>query len=235
MSLTPYNTNIMQALKWQHNNAPNITALIQQKSDWYETFNDLFWTNWEQNVFDLRSATPFGILIWCVILGVPSQLFGLFGNNAGWAYGNLRKNYIYSGGVVPPPAGVNVLGGNFAAGGNTTILNLQEARWALQLRYASLVSNGTLKFVNFMLNLIFNAGQPWNYAAGKYFYVADSTVDATAGDAPITIAPITGAFNIKYVIGHNMGFSAQFVNLLNSPQYGIAPQFAGSKYTVTVD
>lgn len=302
MALTPYNTNILQALKWQQNKAPNITSLLQQKANWYQQFNTTFWQNWETTVFDLRTAGSFGILIWCIILGVPSQLFGLFGNSRAWAYGPNRQNYVYNEGGTPPP-NANLIGGNFAGGGNTTILNPEEAIWALQLRYAALVSNGRIAFVNFMLNWIFNLGEPWDYAGGKWFYVMDSTgtvvnvtgvtlfangtlISATnytllptgtvifgAGDAPAAAAVLTasgswngtaftalgfgtgdgtalafhltrpvgvqtgtsGPFKIEYRIGPNMGFSSQFINLLNSPQFGITPQFAGSSYTVIVE
>ena len=175
MALTPYDTNILQALKWQQNKAPNITSLIQQKANWYQQFNTTFWQNWETTVFDLRTAGSFGILIWCIILGVPSQLFGLFGNSRAWAYGPNRQNFVYNEGGTPP-ADANLIGGNFAGGGATTILNPEEAIWALQLRYAALVSNGRIAFVNFMLNWIFNSGEPWDFAAGRYFYVADCTV-----------------------------------------------------------
>lgn len=232
MAITPYNTNILQALKWQENNAPNITSLITQKANWYQNFNAQFWQNWTQNVFDLRTANNFGILIWCIILGVPSQLFGLYGNTRAWAYGASRQNYVYSQGGTPPP-GSNTVGGNFAGGGATTVVNLQEARWALMLRYAALVSNGRIAFVNKMLNWIFNGGQPWDYANGKYFYVADETV--APASSPITVAAIANPFDIEYRIGPSMNFSAQFINILSNPQYGIAPQFAGSKYSVIVE
>ena len=305
MSLTPYNTSLLQVLKWMQNQAPNITSLITQKDNWYTNYQWTFWQNWYTNVFNLATANNFGILIWCIILGVPTQVFGLDATTYAWAYGNSRQNYINS--QTPAPPDANLIGGNFAAGGQTTILNLQEARWALQLRYVTLVSNGRLSFINKMLNWIFNNGLPWNFAAGQYFYVADCTlagvpisnavlyangiaispanytintttgaVAFTAGNAPASGATLTwsGSWNsgtiptsspqafgtgngsnlnfvltsppyaavpnptpmtVEFHIGPNMDFSSQFVNLLNSPQYGILPQFAGMGVTVLVD
>lgn len=236
MALTPYDTNILRALKWQQGNAPNVTSLITQKADWYQKNHTDFWTNWEASVFDLRTAGPFGILIWCIILGVPSQLFGLYGNSRGWAYGPNRQNYKYVGDASKAPANANLIGGNFAGGGSTSILSLKEARWALRLRYAALVSNGRIEFVNYMLNWIFNDGKAWDFANKKYFYVADSTiVPVAASPGVVPVAAINGAFKIEYRIGAAMDFSAQFINLLNSPQFGITPQFAGSQYTVIVE
>lgn len=303
MAVTPYNTNILRALKWQQNNAPNITNLLTFKSNWYSQFHFTFWTNWYTNVFNLATCNTFGIMIWCIILGVPSQLFGLYPNTAAWAYGINRQNYVWSG-SQPPPSYANTLGGNFAGGGQTTVLNIQEARWALMLRYAALVCNGRISFINYMLNWIFNNGTPWTMASGNYFYVADCTLQGVAatgvqlfangvlipaanytlnattgaivfgsGHAPANGAaltwsgswnsgtataqafgigtgtalafqltnppggapPVSGAFSLVYHIGPNMGFSAQFVNLLNSPEYGIMPTCAGSSYTVVVD
>jgi hypothetical protein len=223
MALTPYNTSLLQALKWQQNNAPNITALVTQKNNWYLNYQWSFWQNWFTNVFNLATANSFGILIWCIILGVPTQLFGLDSTTYAWAYGNQRQNYINS--QTPAPPDANLIGGNFAAGGQTTILNLQEARWILQLRYASLVGNGRIAYVNKMLNWIFNGGKPWNFAAGQYFYVTDCT-SAINPTAPMVVT---------YHIGPAMGFSAQFVNLLNALQYGILPQFAGMQVSAVVD
>lgn len=297
-NMTPFNGDMTQALKWMQNNAPNIQAMINQKAAWYSKYNDQFWSNWQSGVYDLRTAGPFGFLVWCIILGVPSQLFGLYPVSNGWAFGANRQNFIYSGGAQPS-VNQNTVGGNFAGGGATTILNLNEVRWALQLRYVALVSNGNVKFINRMLQFIFNGGQPWNYPNKKYFYLMDSTgisngltnvaifsngvqvtsgvtVNATTGAVTFTTAPASGAIltwtgtwdayttpsqvqfgtgngsttaftiatprgavvpvanplQMEYRIGAGMNLSSQFVTLLNSPQYGIVPSCAGTKYTV---
>ncbi|AWN08531.1 hypothetical protein HOV04_gp29 [Xanthomonas phage XcP1] len=229
MTLTKYNTDIRQSIKWQQNKAPNIQSIINQKYNWYSQFNEMFWKNWQRDVFTLKTASPFGLLVWCIILGVPSQLFGLYGNTASWAFGPNRQNFKYSG-SLPAPPGANLVGGNFAGGGDTTILSIREARLALLLRYAALVSNGRISYVNRMLNWIFNDGNEWDIESGRYFYVADSTVHQEENG--ISVSPIIGAFNIEYRIGPGMDFSSQFINLLNEPDYGITPQFSGSKYVV---
>jgi hypothetical protein len=231
--MTPYNGDITQSLKWMHNNAPNIQSLVNQKSNWYHQFQTLFWSNWQTTVFDLRTAGAFGLYIWCVILGVPSQGFGLYPQSNGWAFGNNRQNYIWNSTNNPSLPNPNVIGGNFSAGGGSTILNLNEVRLALKLRYVALVSNGRIQFINKMLAFIFNNGQPWTaaqFAAGYYFYVTDSTMAAT--QSLVTTPPVTTPLYLEYRIGKNMGLSAQFVNLLNTTQYGIVPTCAGSSYLV---
>lgn len=228
--MTPPNMSILQAMKWMQNNAPNIQSLVKQKSDWYQQFQTNFWENWKVNVFDLRTANPFGIMVWCTILGVPSSLFGLYAaGNTSWAYGAFRQNYVYSGTdpFLPDP---NTLGGNFFGGGNTTILNIQEARWILMLRYAALVSNGRLSLMNHMLRWIFNDDQPWDFP-GKYYFYA---IDATAPDAQTLVptAPVVGAMKMEFRIGANFPVSAQFISTISNQVYGIMPTAAGVSYTV---
>lgn len=175
MSMTPWNGNIEQALKWMHSNAPNIRMLIQQKAAWMQNYHTAFWDSWKTSVLDLRTAGPFGLMVWCIILGVPSQLFGLQSAANAWAYGPERQNYKYSGADPSLPVEKQSPGGNFYGGGNTTLLNLDEVRWALMLRYAALVGNGRIEYINRILAFIFNGGEPWDASTGRWFYVMDCT------------------------------------------------------------
>jgi hypothetical protein len=224
MTMQVWNGDIEQALKWMHSNAPNIQSLIMQKKAWYAKYQDQFWADWQANVFNLDTANNFGLMIWCIILGVPSQLFGLYPPDRAFAYGEFRQNFVGSTGPNPSP------GGNFYGGGEFTLLTAKEIRWALKLRYSMLVGNARLMYINRMLNWIFNDGLPWDIAGGKYVYVTDVT-----GDAGQIKPPPGSAFQLVYHCGPNMGFSAQFINLLNATQYGILPQAAGSKTTVIQD
>lgn len=224
-----YNGDIHQALKWLQNKAPNINSLIDQKARWYAQNQDQFWTNWENNVFDLSTANSFGIMVWCIILGVPSSLFGLYPDQpTSWAYGPDRQNFIYKGGD-PSFVDPNTIGGNFFGGGNSTILNLQEARWILRLRYLALISNGNLSFTNYMLRWIFNGGESWDFASKRYFYVTDSTAPAQT----LTLTPpVTEDFHIEYRIGAGFVVSDQFINTLNLQEHGLVPVGAGVSYEV---
>jgi len=228
MTMTPYNGDLTQALKWLQNNAPNIQSLVNQKANWYTQFNDQFWADWETNIFNISTANPFGIMIWCIILNVPASLFGLYvTGQTSWAYGANRQNYVYS--ALHVESNPNTVGGNFYGGENTTIVNIQEARWVLMLRCAALVSNGRLSYINQMLKFIFNSNQAWNFPGKSYFYVTDSTAPA---QTLVPTAPVTTPFYMEYRIGLNFSVSSQFINILNSPQYGIVPTCAGSKYLV---
>lgn len=102
MTMTPYNTDLTRALKWMHNNAPNIQSIITQKANWYSKYNDQFWANWEANVFDIRTANAFGLVVWCIILGIPLSLFNFEPNTNAFAYGPQRGNFLDGGGHTLP-------------------------------------------------------------------------------------------------------------------------------------
>jgi Protein of unknown function (DUF2612) len=227
MTMVPFNGDITQAMKWMQNNAPNIQLMVSKKSDWYTQYHTTFWNDWETNVFDLGTANTFGLMIWCIILGLPASLFGLYPLNVTWAYGPNRKNYIESG--LNSPVNPETIGGNFYGGGDSTIINLTEVRWALQLRYVALVSDGRISFINKMLRFIFNGDRAWNFAGKRYFYVTDITAPAQTLTPSV---PVNKPLYMEYRIGAGLPISGQFLNLMNSPQYGIVPSCAGTSYKV---
>jgi hypothetical protein len=260
MTMTPYNPDLTRSLKWMQNNAPNIQAIIQAKQTWYTKYNTGFWNNWEENIFNLETANAFGLVVWCIILGLPLDIFVFDPITNAFAYGAQRGNFldgggnvapiqfvgttlaIQSGGVTVPPAnwslnetsdaitftappnegaaltwtgtvtqqntgqtmivqqprqfgtgtGVqtvfslipsdsenyNQVGNNFYGGGSNVVGLLSEIRYACQLRYIALVSNGRQQWINQMLQYIFNNGQPWNFPGKEYFYLTDNTMAA---------------------------------------------------------
>lgn len=182
--MTPYDVQISRSLKWMHNKAPSLTQLVLSKERWYQENQKQFWSDWLANVFDLRTADDFGMLVWCMILGVPSENFSFAPPKHQFAYGDLRENFVWSGardgsGKPVDPLG-NDIGGNFSAGRSGSVYDPEEIRRLLQIRYASLISDGSLSFVNFMLRWVFNNGQPWDFANKRYFYCADETLAASA-------------------------------------------------------
>lgn len=257
MTMTPYSGDITRSLKWLQNNAPRIQSIIQQKADWYSKYNDAFWTNWQENVFDIRTANAFGLVVWCIILGIPLSTFNFQPNTNAFAFGPQRGNFLDGGGNTAPisfvdtpvfyangtpvssssytlnatagtitystapatgtqlswtatvqqpetaqhltitqprvfgtgngtattfsiipsnSAHYNEVGFNFYGGGAQNVGLLNEIRYACQLRYVALVSNGRQQWINQMLNYIFNGGQPWDFPNKKYFYLTDNTI-----------------------------------------------------------
>lgn len=171
-----YNDNILQHLKWLQNEAPNITAILEAKAEWRNTYHDAFWESWEKDVFDIKTAKQFGLALWCIILGVSSNLFNFNPATQRWAFGKNRENFVYDGQYHSPalPAAKQSKGGNFG-NDSTSLTNLDDIRTLLRFRYATLVSNGRIQYMNYMMNLILNDGKPWNVANKEYAYAIDKT------------------------------------------------------------
>lgn len=91
--MTTYDEDITRALNWMDNQAPNITSLINQKQDWYNQQHHNFWDQWTKDVFDINTANPFGLSIWCNILGVPTRLFNFESRDKAFAFGKERENF----------------------------------------------------------------------------------------------------------------------------------------------
>jgi hypothetical protein len=102
MTMTPYDTDLTRCLKWMQNNAPNIQAIINQKATWYQKYNATFWTNWQDNVYDIQTANAFGLVVWCIILGLPLDIFVFDPITNAFAYGDQRGNFLDGGGNVAP-------------------------------------------------------------------------------------------------------------------------------------
>jgi len=84
--------DLTKALLWQYNNSTALQALINQKNTWYQTNQVSFWNNWIANVFNISTATTFGLNVWGIIVGqsrniavgTSSGKFGVVGGyNAG--------------------------------------------------------------------------------------------------------------------------------------------------------
>ena len=213
MAMTTFNGDMEQSIKWLQQKAPKLLSLIDQKKTWYNQYHSQFWSQWETNVFDIKTANNFGLMIWCIILGVNAGDLGLYPNNASFAFGEERANF------VDPSVPSQNIGGNFYGAGASVVGSLDEIRKVLQLRYVALVSRGNIAFINKMLRYIFNGGQPWNKAGGRWFYVADRN-HATA-PAP--------AFTLEYRIGPNMNFSPNIINLWNKQDRELLPRLMGTK------
>ncbi|WP_052765043.1 DUF2612 domain-containing protein [Xanthomonas pisi] len=136
-----FDTNLLQNLKWMQNNAPNITSLVQKKSDWYERYQDQFWTDWYNNIFNIDTCDAMGIYIWCDILCIPRDFVDLSNYEHNWAFGPTRDNF----------EGADNIGGNFFGAGGEGVKNIEEARILLKVRYFALSSDGRIESINRML------------------------------------------------------------------------------------
>lgn len=72
--------DIKQCLLWQYANSHSLRKLIDEKEAWYRTNAADFFTDWYNNVFNIETATDFGLQIWGEILNFPRQGKSKFGN-----------------------------------------------------------------------------------------------------------------------------------------------------------
>lgn len=137
-----FSVNLLRALLWRNNEAVNIQALLQHKQDYSDSESRDFWTAWIEDVFDLRTANEFGLSVWAIILDVniSIQVVDLPPVNSNWGYGPDRINYF---------------GSNYGPSQGGIVLNPEDARLILRLRYYQLTTNGNVLSINAMLQDVF--------------------------------------------------------------------------------
>lgn len=66
--------DVQQCVLWQYANSPALRTLLQAKSDFYEQNVTQFWNDWFNDVFNINTATDFGLTVWGEILDFPRQI-----------------------------------------------------------------------------------------------------------------------------------------------------------------
>jgi len=138
-----FSADLLQALLWQYNDAERLQAILQSKQDWYNANQEQFWSDWVVDVFDLRTANDFGLSVWSVILEQPltATVEPSPATQPAWGFGEFHKNFGR---------------GNFIRSGTSPrTMTREQSRILLQLRYAQLVSRGTVPEINAILKLLF--------------------------------------------------------------------------------
>lgn len=139
-----FHTDLLKCVLWQYDNAENLINLIRRQQAWYDSNQASFWENWYRDVFNLDTANEFGLIIWCIILGLP-----LFVETRPDA----KNKFIF---------GFDPYYYNFDNGAFTSeqqagfTLTNEERRIILKLRYYYLTSKGDLTDINKNLNRIFS-------------------------------------------------------------------------------
>lgn len=146
IQLFDFSVDLLKAILWQYDSAPNLIELLEAKNQWYETNQQQFWESWVTDVFDLRTANEFGLAVWSIILGLP-------------LFVNVKNDGPFFG--FDDQTGINFDNGIFGDQ-NTFDLPLDIKRLALRLRYFQLTSAGTVPEVNRMLKYLFaDFGTAW--------------------------------------------------------------------------
>lgn len=137
-----YELDLLQNILWQYDLAANLVGLSQAKQDWYDSEWKGFWESWEESVFNLRTANLFGIVVWALILDVPTSLVyaGVVTDARPFGFAN-RNNFNNS---------------NFYGSNAASVLTLEEARKLLRIRYYAQTMSPTVGNINYMLKDVFS-------------------------------------------------------------------------------
>lgn len=164
-----FSVNLLRAILWEYNDATNLQGILNAKDAWYVENQTDFWNDWITDVFDLRTANQFGLVVWGIILGMqlyvntPPQPDAI-------AFGfNDTSFFNFDNGIF---------GSN---GGSTYVLPVETQRIALQLRYVQLTTSGCVPDINRQMKRIFAAyGDVWllDYGNMKQAYIFDFAVTA---------------------------------------------------------
>lgn len=138
-----YSVDLLRALLWQYNEAPNLEGLLTQKQAWYNTNQSAFWQDWERDVFNLETANDFGLAVWAIILNAPVFI--------SVEAGATRKTFGF--GVYHE----NFNRGNFSSGGGGSIagLTMEQSRLLLRLRYFNMTMRPSVSNINAFMNRLF--------------------------------------------------------------------------------
>lgn len=146
-----YTVDLLQALLWQYNTAPNLRALLQGKQNWYNVNQSMFWQGFYDDIFNLVTANQFGLAVWARILDVP-----LFINPAPPLSGD--KVWGFNAYTTPPTLSsdtFNFDNAPFSPRDAFIFLPLEEQRFLLRLRYYQLTSSGRIPEINTFLNYLY--------------------------------------------------------------------------------
>lgn len=140
-----YSVPITNAMLWQYDKAQNLFALLEQKEAWFAANYSAFWSDWYNDVFNLKTANEFGLSVWAIILDVP-----IFADNGAspssypaWGFDPYGKNFTH---------------GNFANNGSGLVLPVEERRAVLRLRFHQITTDGTVTSINAALADVFGSG-----------------------------------------------------------------------------
>lgn len=147
-----YRIDLDTALLWQYDQAVNLQSLIIKKFSFYLDNYTFFWEDWFDDVFNLITATEFGLHVWAIILNLP-LFIGVEPDPVG--------KPIWGTNVFNPPdpntiqGGRNFENGSFTTSGAQAQLTTEEKRLVLRLRYYQLISAGSLTQTNEFLQYLF--------------------------------------------------------------------------------
>lgn len=153
---------IKQNIIWQDDQEP-LAKLIVSKQNWYDkNITDKIET-WKNEVFNLKTATAFGCVVWAKILGIPPGLVYIPSKPFKTPFGSInekltpRVNGVFSSELNNNFSGdsVNPKGANFFEDRSKADLTVDEMRRLLRMRYYAQTMSPTATNINYALKDVF--------------------------------------------------------------------------------
>lgn len=189
--------DLMRAILWQYEKAEDLQGIVRAQDAAHNSLVAGFWQRWYDEVFNIDTATPFGLSIWARILNVSLSVeFAPQLDKTAWGVGPNRRNF-----ATPT---------NFGSreGGQVT-LTTEQARLVIRARYFSLTQAPTLTNINRFLQRYFwrgeakvwvNDPQDMSYAIYTFSYTPGGDLSFLLDN--VDILPRPSAVGIEYrVIG----------------------------------
>ncbi|MDR0675638.1 MAG: DUF2612 domain-containing protein [Elusimicrobiota bacterium] len=70
-----YNLNLFLSILWQYDNAKKLKAIFQKQQNFYDINVKKFLQDWFDNVFNLQTASSFGLSVWGKILDIERPTY----------------------------------------------------------------------------------------------------------------------------------------------------------------
>lgn len=207
-----YSVDLMRALLWQFNDAEKLQSLIAAKQAWYDANQSEFWARWYDDVFNVETATEFGLGVWAKILGVT------FSVPEGADAAN-KPIYGFA------PFGRNFDGANFTKNASgQVLLTAAQKRLVVKLRYAQLLSRGTVPDINKFCKAVFGEyGNAYvldpmdmSFAIFTFDFDPDSTVQFVIDKYDLLPRPSTVAAKVRVLKRIPFGFGVRNKNFDHS-------------------
>jgi len=187
---------------WQFNDAEKYQAILQAKQDWQNINNPGFVIDWVVDVFDIRTANDFGLSVWSIILDIPiiiqaqepSGVDIVFGMNEA-DDGNFENSNFKPDGFTPQ------------------VLNVDEARQVIMLRYFQLTSNGTVTQINEAMDYLYK-----DLGGAYVFDNYDMTITYVFGFA--LSSSLLYIFNNYDILPRPAGVRIAYINIVISIPFG---------------
>jgi len=202
-----FESNLLQVLLWQYNEAANIQSLLEKKQEWTDQNVTQFINDWYDNVYNLNTTNEFGLQVWAIILGVK---FDLATVTITQAFG-FDHNGTFDTSTFAPE--------------NGTSLTIEQRRTILKFRYLYLTTNATIDKIDSAVKAILGN-------TAMVYDNLDMTLTVAMANYPdfytkfildnYNVIPRPAGVELKYALGYSrwFGFDGSLGNNFDNSNFG---------------